>query len=131
MRALLILIPLLLVGCTNEPDEPLFPLNIKQVTNLKCDSESGATLWIVLDHSENLWISSSDRDGDSSSANYFLNVEPLMTKESYYGFMHKGKTYMLDRRSLVYGSYTDFQCAVTGELENLRSLGLEENRIKI
>ena len=129
---------LFLVGCTNEPttnepDEPeiIFDVSIAH-TFLKCDSESGATIWIVLDHVENTWISSSDRNGDSSTENFFLNTYGLIVTPDTYGFRaNDNRIYRLDRRSLVYNSYTKFQCAITDELNELLSIGLEKRRIKI
>lgn len=130
MRVLLILISLLLVGCAEQ----------KEPTYLKCDDKTyggDSFLWIVLDHENSLWISSSfsTKPTEKDKELFGVATSELYADEKVYWFKNYGyeKKYYLDRASLIYtgGLNTKWQCEIIDDLSDLRNLGVEKARIKI
>lgn len=130
MRVFLILISLLLVGCAEQQQ--------KEPSYLKCDQKVFGVesfLWIVLDHENSLWTSSSFSTKPTEKDKNLFGVfaRELYADEKVYWFKNdgNGKNYYLDRASLIYRGATTWQCEIIDDLSYLRNLGVEKARIKI
>ena len=141
MRVLLILISFLLVGCNTKPPTYLVCDNMDKEYDLV------ERYWIVLDHANDLWISSifyvepitfdfdptadefeqiisRDRELDKS----WLTVWDLEKNDDYYYHADPEiDNFKLDRKTLIYRSFVDrFQCLVLDDLSYMQSLGAEK-----
>lgn len=129
MRALLILISLLLVGCA-EPQKPTY---LKCITGYYPEEK----LYIVLDHENELWISTSSKLSlDETLSKYGgsgVYAKKLYTDERSYYYLsgEDQEKFYLDRASLRYNNNLYYQCEVTDANPLFRSLGVEKARIKI
>ena len=141
MRALLILISFLLVGCNTKPPTYLV------CDNMDNQNDIVGRRWIVLDHANDLWITSvmyvepitfdfdrtadefeqiisRDRELDKS----WLNVWDLKKNDDYYYYGDPEiDNFKLNRKTLIFRSYIDrFQCLVLDDLSYMQSLGAEK-----
>jgi len=126
MRLLLLLPLLLLVGCNTNTKPPTY----LGCTNLDNEWDSVEYRWIVLDHANDLWISSSwnikpnNRDTDK----VLVDVIEFDKDDNYY-FHSDPETsnFKLNRKTLIYRSFVDeFQCVLLDDLSYMHSLGLEK-----
>lgn len=128
MRVLILLTLILLGSCAKQ--EP---------TYLKCDqgvSLSGVkyVLWVVLDHENSLWISSSFHSKPVEKYGKIgVFTSQLQSDERDYWWNNGEDNFYLDRASLVYkgSSNANWPCVIVDDLSHLRDLGLEKARIKI
>lgn len=156
MRALLILISLLLVGCseleseldnavseienlgTNYKNEPKFT---KEPTYLKCLPNNIYTedghIWVVIDHENELMILGVSDEKPNKETNP-LSVAALIltTSERFYGRLNDEyiqSKWKLNRTNLKYsaGDLEEYQCEIVDDLSELRAIGVEKARPKI
>lgn len=128
MRVLILLVALVLVGCAKPPTY-LACTNTDLDLNLPTD-------WIVLDHYNELWISSrADKKPSPEVQDVYAYVAELRTDgNDYWAFDSSSKINSpnkLNRKTLILTVFYGYQCEVIDDLSYLRSLGLEKNRNKI
>lgn len=153
MRALLILISLFLVGCseleselenavseienlgTSYKNEPKFT---KEPTYLKCANSilDSSFFWIVIDHENQIFIEGSDEKKPTEEYNpKYVTAQPLTTSETHYGYMvreYKKGSWKVNRAALTFtNGYITHECEVTDDLSELRAIGVEKARPKI
>ena len=129
MRVLILLTLILLGGCANQRTY-LACTNI----NLELDYP---TEFIVLDHFNKLWISAKNElkpDYDLQDG-YFVYVAELRSDDyDYWAFdlsSKRNSDNKVNRKTLIYKQFYNYQCEVIDDLSYLRSLGLEKARNKI
>ena len=123
------LILLLLIGCSTE-EKPIY---------LYCFNEDWGMFgdrWLIIDKANRLWIFSSE-DPQNRPEDHKLYVARLFEDEAFYrpvnaaGNVSTGVE--LDRRSLVFKSYGDFnvfsECEITDPIPEFRAEGLAQKKL--
>ena len=157
MRVLLILISLLLAGCseleselenavseienlgTNYKNEPKFT---KEPTYLKCLPTNVFTpegdFWVVIDHENELFITvrSDEKPDNKETIKSVVYALPLITSERFYGRLLDDGTqgkFKINRTNLILSNddLAEYQCEIIDDLSKLRAIGVEKARPKI